>query len=593
MKTTKIFFSLLILSAFTVACAKQHSSLQEPSTNASSTTSDASGNLALSGSYADPILLGNVKKLYVVTAPAGLGLVGTLAEAVAQRRIETAPPAGSPGVLSPPGKLPSPLNDESDVKYFFDDDSPPLPDHSAIESKVPSPALPSLPPRPNKTGSGTLAIEFYGEKLTYDNDQVTLYDSAFQHINITQVEDVKFDPGESSALLVTKQSDPFVKNILDSPANSIVRGTTEFRLLKQENGVALLFALNIKPVLRESTIAQSIDKDAVFLPPVTFRNDPLFSKKKAFVTGMGKHNIILDENQTGTVPGSGLSTLHYTVTKKLGSGTYGTVYLVKVSDGTSSFDLAIKQPNDPLKIADTNDQYNLIQEMSFLDAMSRHPNGMQMYGSYPIGGGNHNIVLEVVDGDWNRAIEKPVTFDQETRMITGAADAYTAMHAAYLVHYDTKPANLFYAGDRGVLGDYGFSRFLESDFEIPAVTQHGTYVPIDLLDLGVPKYGDPYAVDTFAYGLSVLQLRGGINFFSDDASYTELQNCCLKDASQRTWEVINGENVYSHYQSRLSPSVKDEEKELIQEMLSNDPAKRPPMSQVAQRMRQIYQLNNM
>lgn len=171
--------------------------------------------------------------------------------------------------------------------------------------------------------------------------------------------------------------------------------------------------------------------------------------------------------------------------------------------------------------------------------------------------------------------------DTQKKMMIGNADGYGAMHARGMVHYDTKPENLFYSGSTAKMGDFGFSRRVQPN-EIPGVNSHGSFVPVDLKELGKKKAGNPFAVDVFANGISMLTLRVGEKILKIDG-------CCISLASGRRWFVIDGEALYKNYESRLQ-NIPEAERKLIKRMLSNDPKQRGSMLDVGAQLREIHNI---
>ncbi|MDD9952372.1 MAG: protein kinase [Zetaproteobacteria bacterium] len=404
---------------------------------------------------------------------------------------------------------------------------------------------------------------------------------------LTDLSKIEYPAGEAAVLLTGSNQSALVKDILASPSQSVIRGTHELRLLRENPAEqsAVVQAFDLRPKLRLEVLKAKMQADETFVPDATFRSDALFSEKLAVTRGLGEANLRLEQGLQSKLTVEGKS---YTVSvpKILGRGSAGEVYLVRVTPegGGEPLQLAVKQPIpeslEAGKISEDLEE-EMYRDIVFLDAMSRHPNATQFYGAYPIRDGHYNMVMEAVDGSWDGARRK--ASEDHTRMILGMADSLQAMHAGGFVHLDLKPENLFYKGDQTRLGDYGFAQKITPG-EIPSVHYQGTYVPIDLVRLGDKDIaGDVTKIDTFAAGLSMLMLRyqGPYNLGS------VMDACCSKRAKGRDWMVIDGEKLFKKLQPDLA-HIPADEAELIRYMLHNNPDLRPSMQDVARILREIH-----
>jgi len=437
----------------------------------------------------------------------------------------------------------------------------------------------------------TLSLDFHGQKFQYSNMGVNVF-KGIQTYTINSLQDIVIQRGENSCFLLTKDTDALVQNIVDSPNKSIVRGPTEFRIAKQENGLTLIHAIDVRPWLETARVNDSLQNLRTYLPPATFRPDPIFPIKQKFIQGLGDYKLGLAEGNKGAIQIEGQQ-FTYNVEKKLGSGTYGEVYKVQVIDPNGmKFDLAIKQAKPDIlnKISTEKDWLDLKNEVTFLDAMNRHPSGLQMYGAYPIGGNRYNIVMELVDGDWDSFNKNPINKDDLTRVIISTADGIAAMHSVNLVHYDLKPANLFFSKNTGKIGDFGFSKIVQPNV-IPYAGSHGTVVPYDLWNLdGYNVPGDPFKVESFSFALSVLEARIGTSVWNE---ITGVFFCCRYKMPYHTWYFYNGDEIFARFESRLQAAkVPPAEYDLLKRMLSNDPNQRLTLAEFAQQERAIHNMQN-
>ncbi|MBI2603041.1 MAG: hypothetical protein HYW48_08290 [Deltaproteobacteria bacterium] len=110
-----------------------------------------------------------------------------------------------------------------------------------------------------------------------------------------------FKPEEDSVFVVLKSSDPLVKNIEPSVGKTVVRGTTEFRILKQEGDITVLHALDLRPKLVTEKVQAAIDNGEIVIPSPTFRSDPQFKLKTGIVEAFGKKSTAFSDGSRGTI----------------------------------------------------------------------------------------------------------------------------------------------------------------------------------------------------------------------------------------------------------------------------------------------------
>ena len=463
-----------------------------------------------------------------------------------------------------------------------------------------SPSVQYVTPIPRLTeGAGdTLKIEYEGKTVLYQNESVLAFNRNLESTPINRLQDIQFKKGEDSVFLVAKDNTILVNNLLASPINSIVANTIEFRILQRENGVALIHALNLEPSLRAQSVYDTLSNMKTFISEQTFRSDPQFPLKQAFVEALGSYALILGEQMKGRIYWRNIP-FEYSVEKQLGKGSFGSVFWVRVFYGQDHFDLAIKQPKDLNSNRDPNEMPTHALETAFLDAMSRHPNSIQVYGAYPVGDGKVNIVMDLAVGTWRNFSKNDPTYDQTTHLFIGAADAYAALHEAGMVHYDIKAGNLFFSSEgQALVGDYGLARSLSDRNMIPgSLVSKGTYIP-DQLKFLTPEMmkGDPFKIDVFAFGIAMLEMRLSKALGTSLWNAMKKKNCCISISSDEKWTVMSGQELLRNFESEITASIPKEERELIQEMLLWDLNKiptHPTMSEIAQRLRATYSIYNM
>ncbi|MDD9951870.1 MAG: protein kinase [Zetaproteobacteria bacterium] len=537
----------------------------------------------LTSSYSDPLLVSNVDSIYHTQGEASLALMGSFATKffAAKKLLAGESPRTSLGDSSP--RVTGSFNPQATVPQSPSNEHW-LPPVSPQEGPAAAAAHDTLVrTRQSLDKGGLTPVQVVTAKLRSKPLQ-----------ELMNIEEIRYKKAEDSVLVIVDKEDPLLQDIRNSPSQSIIRDHTEYRILHTgaHSQSVVLHAFNLTPKLKSPAIKTKIRTHQTFVPETTFRNDPTFSTKIAITQQLGKLKLRLREGLQANLQVAG-TTYPLQVIEELGTGSAGQVFLVRIQTPSppGSLELAIKQPI-PTTLAQQNasraTSAEVYHDVVFLDAMSRHPNAMQFYGAYPIGGGHYNMVLEALEGSWDTDQLSNKSFEDVTRMIIGVADGMSAMHAGGFVHLDLKPENLFFHGNQGKIGDYGFAQQITQG-RIPSVHDHGTYVPIDLIDLGsTGASGDITKVDTFATGLSMIRARYPHPMEKlDEIMFA----CCTLDVAERDWYVVDGERFFHRIEADLM-HLPTSERELIRHMISNDPKLRPTMQEVAKIMREIHNLRD-
>ncbi|MBK5295058.1 MAG: protein kinase [Acidobacteriia bacterium] len=184
----------------------------------------------------------------------------------------------------------------------------------------------------------------------------------------------------------------------------------------------------------------------------------------------------------------------YRVSKKLGGGTFGDVYLA--TEELVARKVAIKV----LRTQDQEHQELLIKEMCYL-AEFRHP-GIVTYFSHFRFDGRLALVMEYCERGSLRTLAENGPVD-ETLVMQWVKDLATTLayvHAKGIAHRDIKPDNIFLTEDAKLkLGDFGVAN------------QHGgtrIYLPPEVLFGEAVQVSDP-RIDIYSLGITALELLSG------------------------------------------------------------------------------------
>ena len=195
----------------------------------------------------------------------------------------------------------------------------------------------------------------------------------------------------------------------------------------------------------------------------------------------------------------------YQVTRLLGEGKMGRVYLADDRDGRKQ--VALKFPK-----SESSDLYHrLIKEVGIAQTVS-HPNVCRIHDL-----GVHKqqtfVSMQFVDGPTLReALDQPLgqlTVEERLRIAYGLCDGLEAIHQSHIYHRDLKPSNVMLdALGQPVITDFGLAVFAGG-----LADQSGTpeYMAPELSSGGSPSIQS----DIFALGLILYELMTGRHAFEN------------------------------------------------------------------------------
>ena len=138
----------------------------------------------------------------------------------------------------------------------------------------------------------------------------------------------------------------------------------------------------------------------------------------------------------------------YELTKRLGSGTFGTVWLAR--NQATGWLRAIKLANDPQVV------HQFKTEAATLDRL-RHPHIVQVY-EFIDDADRPGIIFEYIEGgDLSKRLkEGPLPWQEAVRIALETLEALQAAHGAGLIHRDIKPSNILVTDEGHVkVADFG------------------------------------------------------------------------------------------------------------------------------------------
>ncbi|KAG8466216.1 hypothetical protein KFE25_001972 [Diacronema lutheri] len=195
----------------------------------------------------------------------------------------------------------------------------------------------------------------------------------------------------------------------------------------------------------------------------------------------------------------------YALIKKLGKGSYGTVYLVR-NKKTSNV-CCLKKMS--LKSMSEQERMRALQEAQLL-AQLNHPNIVAYVDSFVAKSKLHLFMQYCEGGDLDARLVRMKAAGEvvpETLVLDWASQmafALSYLHEKKVLHRDLKAANVFLTGSGVVkLGDFGVSRVLSATQEL-ASTFVGTPYYLSPELLGNQPYNS--ASDVWAYGCIVYEM---------------------------------------------------------------------------------------
>jgi serine/threonine protein kinase len=197
-------------------------------------------------------------------------------------------------------------------------------------------------------------------------------------------------------------------------------------------------------------------------------------------------------------------TRKYTVQRKIGSGTFGTVY--QVYDSLADADRAVKivdgDPNSPVA--------RLQQEYRILLLLPPHPNVVRVESADFLEGGDvPYLVFEYLDGQDVSDLVKDRALGpaDSVRLGVDVASGLAFLHANGVYHCDIKPSNLLWTDQGCKIIDFNVAVLSSSSMSRAGGSLR--YVPPD-----VSRVGPPTAVvladrDVYALGVTLYQVLTG------------------------------------------------------------------------------------
>jgi predicted Ser/Thr protein kinase len=200
----------------------------------------------------------------------------------------------------------------------------------------------------------------------------------------------------------------------------------------------------------------------------------------------GDGQTLKSANPSGDLIGQVIAD-RYHVTKKLGEGGMGAVYLaehVKMGRKSAIKVMTASMSHDPDAVSRFNREANNASRI-------QHPNICAIYDFGETQDGLIYLAMEFIEGDSLNGILKktgPMSLQRATHILSQTASALKLAHDAGIVHRDLKPDNIMIAQQSGKdlvkVVDFGIAKAVGGDESGQKVTKTGLVV-------GTPEYMSP------------------------------------------------------------------------------------------------------
>ena len=204
----------------------------------------------------------------------------------------------------------------------------------------------------------------------------------------------------------------------------------------------------------------------------------------------------------------------YTISHKLGSGGFATVYKAKDIGGR---DVAIKMPRFLEETLDSS-IYEKFESEANMWKMLKHKNIVEFYCSildpYPA------LVMELMEGGSLKGLMRyrRLTTHEALSIFIQLVDAISYAHRMASIHRDIKPENILFTKD-GIpkLTDWGIGKFMASESATKTVGAKGTLAYSAPEQVSRKKFGEvDWSTDIFQIAVVGYEILTGINPFMED-----------------------------------------------------------------------------
>ncbi len=260
----------------------------------------------------------------------------------------------------------------------------------------------------------------------------------------------------------------------------------------------------------------------------------------------------------------------YTISNRLGTGGFASVYLAANADGEL---VAIKVLH--AHSTNENDLRRFERERMTMEAFGGHPHIVGVHDTGETESGEHYMVLEYVDGGSVRDLIKDqgaLHWGDALRISVQMCSALDVAHRSGVLHRDVKPGNVLLHDETAKLTDFGIARLIGQSQVTAAQSIIGTlaYTPPEVFhNRGFDGRGDIYQL-----GITMYEMLLGRAPFTSAAADNKAM-------------IIR--RILDKPAPSLAPfDIPQQISDLLDEVLAKDPADRPQSAQgLGQRLNDI------
>jgi protein kinase len=291
---------------------------------------------------------------------------------------------------------------------------------------------------------------------------------------------------------------------------------------------------------------------------------------------------------------------NYRIIANLGSGTYGNVW--KATDLTSNEIVAIKWLKQKYH---SMDECIKLPELQSLLRLNGHPNIVKLR-DFGLENDEFFFIFEHMDCNLHQLIIKYIIEDkvfsegEVCNLMLQVLQAVERMHLVGYFHRDLKPENLLVSQDVIKVADLGVSEKIMAGPPYTSCCVTTRYYRAPEMLLQFSRYGS--AIDIWAMGAIMAELFTLHRLFPGTSDLDEIYRMCLVlgAPTKQTWldgmEMAASLNIQFRPLSPLTPlsvllpNASPEAIDLISNMCSWDPRKRPTASEALQHP--FFKVNN-
>ena len=248
----------------------------------------------------------------------------------------------------------------------------------------------------------------------------------------------------------------------------------------------------------------------------------------------------------------------YRLTRLVGRGGMGAVYLAERDDGQFRMRAALKLL--PLGMASDDARRRFLAERQVLAGLS-HPNISRLLDGGIAEDGTPYFVMEYVEG---RAIdrhcdEERLGLRERIELFRSVCHAVQYAHQNLVVHRDLKPSNIVVGHDGSVkLLDFGIAKLLSEDHEPALLTRSGVRVMTPRFAAPEQIRGEPVTTATDVYSLGVLLfelLTGTSPYRRPDSDRRSVEQAVLEEEPSRPSLALGRTGAQAALARRSTPEA--------------------------------------